>query len=51
MFFGILLLLIGVVMLLEKFHIIYGDVWDYIVPIALIALGASSIFKSRRHPE
>jgi len=48
MFVGILLLLLGVLMLLEHLGIIYGDVWDYFLPIAIIALGASFIVKDRR---
>jgi len=45
MFVGLLLLLLGVLMLLERMGIIYGDVWDYFLPLALVALGASMIFK------
>jgi len=48
MFIGLLLLLMGVLMLLEKLDIIYGDAWDYFIPIAIIALGASFIFKDRK---
>ncbi len=47
MFVGLLLLLMGVLMLLEKLDIIYGDAWDYFIPIAIIALGASFIFKDK----
>lgn len=45
MFIGLLLLLLGALMLLERMGIIYGDVWDYFLPLALVALGASMIFK------
>ena len=48
-FLGILLLLIGSLMLLERLGIIYGDVWDYVFPLALIALGISFVFKKDRH--
>ncbi|MDF1545028.1 MAG: DUF5668 domain-containing protein [bacterium] len=48
MFVGLLLLMMGVLMLLEKLDIIYGDTWDYFVPIAIIALGASFIFKDKK---
>ena len=48
-FLGILLLLIGSLMLLERFGIIYGDVWDYVFPLALIALGVSFVLKKDRH--
>jgi len=48
MFIGILLLLIGALLLLDKLGIIYGDFWDYLWPVALIALGASMIFERRK---
>jgi len=48
MFVGILLLTLGALMLLDKMGIIYGSVWDYILPVALIALGADFILKSSR---
>lgn len=48
MFIGILLLILGVLMFLEKLGIIYGSVWDYVVPVALIALGAELILKRSR---
>ena len=49
MFVGVLILLMGVVMLLNQMGIIRGDFTDFIVPIALVALGASMIFdKSKK---
>ena len=48
MFWGFLLLLLGVLMLLEELGIIYGDFWDYFWPVALIALGISMILKYRK---
>ncbi len=49
MFVGILLLAIGVLMVLEKMHIImHGSVWDYLVPVALIALGIDFLFKHKK---
>lgn len=48
MFLGVLILLMGVVMLLEQFGIIRGDFGDFIVPIALVALGASMIFDKKK---
>lgn len=48
MFIGILLLILGVLLLLREMGFIYGNVWDYVWPIALIALGASMIFKHKR---
>ena len=50
MFVGILILLIGIFMLLERMGIIYGDLGDYFLAIALIALGASMAFdKKKKH--
>ena len=50
MFIGILLLILGVLMLLDKLGIIYyGSAWDYLLPVALIALGASFIMKDKKH--
>ncbi len=51
MFVGILLLLLGAMMLLDRLGIIYGDFWDYFWPAALIALGIHMIIKERRIPE
>lgn len=48
MFVGVLLLLLGGLMLLQRLHIITGTVWDYFFPIALVALGASMVFRHRR---
>jgi hypothetical protein len=43
MFLGILLLLLGVLMFLDNLGIIYIRIEDYILPIALVALGVSFI--------
>jgi len=48
MFIGMLFILIGLMMLFSKLGIIEGDFGDYIVPIALVALGASFIFKDKK---
>ncbi len=34
-------------MLLDRMGYLYGDVWDYFLPLALVALGVSMIFKNR----
>lgn len=47
MFFGFLLLLLGVIMLLTQAGIIEGGVFDYFWPVAIIALGISMIAKHR----
>lgn len=48
MFVGILLLAFGVLLLMKEMGIIYGNIWDYIWPIALIALGLDFIVSERR---
>ncbi|MFQ6008912.1 MAG: hypothetical protein ACE5K8_08195 [Candidatus Zixiibacteriota bacterium] len=35
-------------MLLERLNVIRGSVWDYFLPIALVALGISMIVRGRR---
>ncbi|MBI2980462.1 MAG: hypothetical protein HYY41_06540 [Chloroflexi bacterium] len=46
MFFGLVLIAIGVIMLLIKLGILSGSVWGYAWPIILIILGLS--FLGRR---
>lgn len=48
MFVGMLLVLLGALMLLDQFNIIRGDVWDYFLPLALVALGLSMVFKHKK---
>ena len=48
MFLGIMLLLMGLVLFLEQFGIIRGDFSDFILPIALVALGASMVFDKNK---
>ncbi len=48
MFAGVLLMLLGLLMLLERTGSIVGDVWDLFIPIALIALGTSFIFRRKK---
>ncbi len=51
MFVGFMLLVIGVLMVLSRADVIPGDAWDYILPIALIAFGASMIFDHKKKKE
>ena len=48
MLIGIFLLLLGVLMLLDNLGIIHYRFGDYILPIALIAVGASIIAGNRK---
>lgn len=47
MFFGLLLVLLGLLMLLDQLDIIRGDFWDYFWPLAIVALGLSMVFKNK----
>ena len=47
MFVGILLVLFGVLMLLDRLGIIEGGIGDYFVPLVIIALGCSFIFRKK----
>ena len=48
MFVGIVLIAIGVLMTLDLMGVIHGSFWDYLVPVALIALGVDFVFERRR---
>lgn len=48
MFIGIFLLLIGVLMFLDRLHVINVGFSEYVVPVALIALGVSFLTGSRK---
>ncbi|MFA4995768.1 MAG: DUF5668 domain-containing protein [Patescibacteria group bacterium] len=45
MFFGLLLIIIGIVFLLENLGIVTGDIWDVIWPLIIILFGVSVITK------
>jgi len=47
MFIGFFILLLGLFMLLERSGVIDGTFGDYVVPIVLVALGASMIFNNK----
>lgn len=47
MFIGFFILLLGIFMLLERIGVIDGSFGNYIVPIVLVALGASMIFNHK----
>ena len=48
MFFGAVVLLIGIILLLDKLGIITGSFWGYFWPILLIMAGLAIIFGRRR---
>lgn len=45
MFIGIFLILFGAMLLLDRLHVIDLKWGDFIVPIVLIAIGASELIK------
>jgi hypothetical protein len=45
MFWGILLLLLGVLMLLNRLDLIRGGFWDWVWPVAIIAIGVNMLSK------
>ncbi len=47
MFVGMLLIILGVLLLLDHLGIIYGDVWDYFFPAAIVVLGIHLMVKGR----
>jgi len=48
MFFGLVLVIVGGILLLESMGVITGDAWRYIWPILIILLGLSILFKPFR---
>jgi membrane-bound ClpP family serine protease len=48
MWFGFVLMILGVFMLLERLDILQGSAWSYFWPIAIMALGLSIVFNQRR---
>jgi len=48
MFFGVLLLILGGLMLLDRLGLLRGDMWDYFWPLVVIAIGVSMIVKHKR---
>ncbi len=51
MFFGLILIIIGLVFLLQNLGFIGNDAWPIIWPCLVVALGISILLKRRRHKE
>jgi len=47
MFFGLFVLAVGVLWLLQAMNWISGDVWDYVLPGAVIVFALSILFKKK----
>jgi predicted membrane protein len=45
--FGLLLVVVGALMLLQKFNILTGDFWGYIWAIIIILLGLKLMMKGK----
>ena len=45
MLFGVILVVIGILLLLEKMGIITGNFWDYLWPVVIIVIGLSFVTK------
>ncbi|MGB5138786.1 MAG: DUF5668 domain-containing protein [Candidatus Zixiibacteriota bacterium] len=48
MFVGLVILALGVLFLLENLGVLHGDIWEYLWPVAIIALGISILVKKRK---
>ncbi len=48
MFFGLALVIVGVIFLLEKFGIVSGSIWGYVWPSLIILLGLFMVLGKRR---
>ncbi len=50
MFMGILLLLLGLLILLQRLGVIHGGFWGFLWPAVLVAVGVYLITKNRSKP-
>lgn len=48
MFFGLALVIVGVIFLLEKLGVVSGSIWGYVWPSLLILLGIYMLLGKRR---
>ena len=46
MWFGVFLVCLGVLYLLDTMHILFIDVWDIAIPLLLVIIGLRMIFRS-----
>jgi hypothetical protein len=48
MFFGIVLVIIGGLLLLHEMHIIHWSFWSYVWPVLIIAVGVKLLLGSKQ---
>jgi len=48
MFWGAILIVAGVLLLLSRAGVLPGSFWDYLLPIILIGIGANIILKRNK---
>lgn len=46
MWFGVFLVFLGILYLLDTMRILFIDVWDYAIPLLLVVIGLRMIFRS-----
>jgi len=49
MVFGLILVAVGIIALLEKLNVFDGNVWNYTWPVVLVIIGLSFILGRFRH--
>ena len=48
MFFGVLLIILGALMLLDRLGVITGDLGDFFWPVVVLAIGVSMVIKNKK---
>jgi hypothetical protein len=48
MFIGFIFIVAGILLFLTRADVIPGDIWDYALPILLIAIGGRLLFTHRK---
>jgi uncharacterized membrane protein HdeD (DUF308 family) len=49
MCFGLLVIIVGVIFLLQNLNVLPGAAWNILWPVLVIALGFCFLFRKRRH--
>lgn len=48
MFWGLILIIAGLLMLADHLNIIHGHFWNYLWPVVLIMIGGSMLFRRKK---